>query len=195
MKICYKSGSADAPNSTDDFDDVLKAVAQSINSGDKIFDFSGSDFSELPSHKIGKLFEALGCVSQPYIVKFKGCKFNEKDQDHISQLTLGFSSTRNLVGIELINSFSEEQTICDIALSLSRNHNLKSLKMDGSKVTPPIATFLLKTHPTAIDITVDGLVAKKTNDSQFRFFQSGSVDAEQPVAEDQVKSLPKQKNN
>ncbi|MEO8402880.1 MAG: hypothetical protein ABI597_13995 [Gammaproteobacteria bacterium] len=199
MKICYKSGSGNAPNSTVDFNDVLKAIGQSKNSGDKIFDFSGSDFRELPSDKLGKLFEALGCVSQPYLLRMNGCKFNETNQEYVSQLALGFSSTPNLIGIELKNSFCLEQTICDVAISLRRNTKLESINIDLQKVASDDdaknAIENLKRHDTAI-VTIYGLVSQKSNDSQFKFFQSSdSVAPDSADEQNQARALPKQKNN
>src|SRR5690606_2483506 len=130
-------------------------------SRDTLFDFSGTNFSELGSQKISEIFSALHSLRQTFSLRLNNCKLDEENLGHQGQLaalTLGLSAAKNMEGFEFVRSLSldcAEDVLRRIAESLVRNHQIRSIKIDGFRVTPPDVCEVLKSHPTALVVVVD----------------------------------------
>lgn len=142
------------------FDDILTEIKLS---DDTVFDFSGTKFSKLESVHLSDLFVTLGSLPQTFLLKLNFCEIDEQDLGHksqLSELTLGLSVTKNMIQFEFIRSLSPDcpQMVLEkIAKSLLKNHALKSITIDGFRVTPPAVYEILKNHPTVVEMIIDGL--------------------------------------
>lgn len=142
------------------FDQVLAEIKMST---DGVFDFSGTNFAELGTTKFSAIFVALGSLPHTFALKLNYCAINEADlgdQSQIKELTLGLSAIKNMKRFEFVRSLSvncSQEVLEKIAESLLRNHEIKSITIDGYRVTPPRVCEVLKSHPTVLEVIVDGL--------------------------------------
>lgn len=145
---------------TNNFDQVLSEIKLS---NDAVFDFSGTNFAVLGTTKFSAIFVALGALPQSFALKLNYCALNEHDlgdQGQLRELTLGLSSIKNLQRFEFVRSLSRDCNLMileKIAESLLRNHEIKSITIDGFRVTPPHVCEALKNHPTVFEVIIDGL--------------------------------------
>ncbi len=148
--------------SPENFSVILEEIRDSKN---KLFDFSGTNFELLGHDKITQLFMALNNLPQACTLKLNDCTIGFKDVDPklIVNLTLGFATTPQLETIELRRVMTSEEILLAIAVSLTRNHAIKNIHVDGHKATPDSAAKTIPKkvcdalrHPTAI-VLIDGL--------------------------------------
>ena len=142
----------------DSFDRVLADIR---HAEDKLFDFSNTDFAALRSAQITQLFIALSSLPQKFNLRLNNCRINEVDSNHLMALTLGLATTKNIDAFEFKKSVSldcPKEVLMQIAISLTRNESITSLTIDGFRVTPPAVRDILRNHPTARAILVDGLL-------------------------------------
>lgn len=146
-----------------DSNNLADLLSEIKTSNDNVFDFSGSRFASLELAAFSSIFVALNTLSQPFTLKLNGCEFDEQDVSHKSQLeelTLWLSVTKNMIKFEFIRSLSVDchhQVLEKIAKSLLKNHEVKSITIDGFRVTPPRVCDILKNHPTVVEVIIDGL--------------------------------------
>lgn len=142
------------------FDQVLAEIKMS---SDPLFDFSGTNFAELGTTKFSAIFVALSSLPHTFALKLNYCAINEEDlgdQSQLKELTLGLSATKNMKRFEFVRSLSvdcSKEVLEKIAESLLRNHEITSITIDGYRVTPPRVCEVLKSHPTVVEVVVDGL--------------------------------------
>lgn len=142
---------------SDNFSQILEEIQTST---DKLFDFSNTNFRQISTRQLTALFAALSALPQQFTLKLNNCKFAEENEQHITALTLGLSTTQNMRALEFKRSTSadcREEILLALARSLVRNHQLNTITLDGFKVTPPTVAAILKSHPTATTIFIDGL--------------------------------------
>ncbi len=153
-------------------------------SQETLFDFSGTNFKEMGSNKFTALFNTLSLLPHKFSLKLNHCIIDEdrlENQSQLSELTLGLSATKNMEMFEFVRSLSlncPEEVLLRIAESLLRNHEIRKIKIDGFRVTPPAVCDTLKSHPTAIIIIVDGLLKLNRKIIEVRLFQDAINDAE-----------------
>jgi len=158
---------------SNNFDQTLAEIKVS---SDTLFDFSGTNFRELGPQKLSNIFIALYSLPQAFSLKLNNCKIDEENWEgrcQLGELTLGLSAAQNMRAFEFVRSLSlncPDAILLKIAESLLRNHQIESIKIDGFKVTPPAVCEILKNHPTALLVFVDGL--PKLN--KHGFFKSAS---------------------
>ncbi len=146
-------------------------------STEKLFDFSGTNFALLHAHCFTDIFSALSFLPHMFSLRLNNCRIDENSAAHIDTLALGIMTATNMESFEFMRSISgrcsaefSEAVLLRIAESLIRNHNVKTIKIDGYRVTPPTVCEILKNHPTAIYVFVDGL----PKSSQYGFFKPAS---------------------
>lgn len=162
------------------FNDILGEME---GSRETLFDFSGTNFKELGSSKLSAIFNMLSLLPHTFSLKLNYCILDEdclENHGQLGELTLGLSATKNMETFEFVRSLSlncREEVLIKIAESLLRNHEIKKIKIDGFRVTPPVVCDALKNHPTAVIVVVDGLL-KLNREIKIdeRFFKKASND-------------------
>jgi len=164
---------------TDNVDQILDEIKHST---DTLFDFSKTDFRALGVihfSVLSAIFDALNSLPHPFFLKLNHCTIEEDHLQHpqqIKALTLGLSTTKNMHGFEFIRSLSPHcpvEIFLKIAESLSRNYEIKSIMIDGFRVTPSEVCEVLTGHPTVHLVFIDGLLKlNRQSDSNVLFLKS-----------------------
>lgn len=148
----------------ENFDSILEEIK---NSKEKLFDFSGTNIDALGHERIAQLFLALSHLPQSFTLKLNDCiiSVEHTDPKMISTLQLGLATTKQMENIEMRRAISSIEVLLALAESLTRNHAIKNIHLDGHKATPDSAVKVIPSevrdalcrHPTAIHIFIDGL--------------------------------------
>ncbi len=173
----------------ENFQQVLMEISTST---EKVFDFSRTDFTLLNTQSLSKLFSALDYLPHPFTLMLNNCKMNEENLTHMDALTLGIMTTPKLEGFEFVRSISSkcsversEEMLTRLAQSLIRNPNIKSIIIDGFRVTPPSVCEILKNYSAAESIFIDWL----PKSSRLGLFKPASNEPISPEPNQNVSAL------
>src|SRR5579872_4075826 len=126
-----------------DADNLENILWEIKGSHDAVFDFSGTNFIKLSEKKpsvISDIFRALALVERTFSLKLNLCKMDDKNEHQLKELTNGLKETKKMIGFEFVRSLHPScpiRVLEDIAKSLIENHSIKSITIDGFRVTPP----------------------------------------------------------
>ncbi len=175
----------------DNCNQILRQIRQS---NDSVFNFSGTNFAELGHQNVMNIFAALsGKERFKLILNDCTIEMRQNDRQYVETLTLGLSTTHQIETFELKRPVTSEAMLLKIAMSLSRNHEIKSIHVDGYKpapdsgvkVIPSEVRRVLQSHKKAELVYIDGLDALRSVSS---FFQPAANQTHLDIPPLQVKA-------